>query len=90
MIMAVVVHAANIQDRDGAKIVLVKLKDWFPRLELIWADGGLSRAVDRLDEDVRGLGVGRSSNATSYISLWCCPSDGSSSEPSAGLADTGD
>ena len=40
MIMAVVVHAANIQDRDGAKIVLVKLKDWFPRLELIWADGG--------------------------------------------------
>ena len=60
MIMAVVVHAANIQDRDGAKIVLVKLKDWFPRLELIWADGGYRGpgAVDRLDEDVRGLGVG--------------------------------
>ena len=31
MIMAVVVHAANIQDRDGAKIVLVKLKDWTHR-----------------------------------------------------------
>ena len=38
--MAIVVHAANIQDRDGAKQVLSKLKDRFPRLSLIWADGG--------------------------------------------------
>lgn len=40
MILAVVVHAASIQDRDGAKFVLEKLKGWFPRLKLIWADGG--------------------------------------------------
>lgn len=40
MILAVVVHAAHIQDRDGAKLVLGKLKGWFPRLKLIWADGG--------------------------------------------------
>ena len=38
--MAVVVHAANIQDRDGAKLVLSKLLGSFPRLSLIWADGG--------------------------------------------------
>jgi len=38
--MAVVVHAANIQDRDGAKVVLRKLADRFSRLALIWADGG--------------------------------------------------
>jgi putative transposase len=38
--MAVVVHAANIQDRDGAKLVLAKLKGRFSRLKLIWADGG--------------------------------------------------
>lgn len=35
-----VVHAANIQDRDGAKLVLTRLKGNFPRLVLIWADGG--------------------------------------------------
>ncbi len=35
-----VVHAANIQDRDGAKLVLRKLLGRFPRLCLIWADGG--------------------------------------------------
>jgi len=39
LIMAVVVHAADIQDRDGAKLVLRKLKDRFSRLSLIWADG---------------------------------------------------
>ena len=39
-LMAVVVHAANIQDRDGAKLVLQKLLGCFGRLSLIWADGG--------------------------------------------------
>jgi putative transposase len=40
MVLAVVVHAANIQDRDGAKLVLALLKGRFSRLKLIWADGG--------------------------------------------------
>ena len=40
LLLAVVVHAANIQDRDGAKLVLARLKGNFPRLVLIWADGG--------------------------------------------------
>jgi putative transposase len=34
------VHPANVQDRDGAKLVISKLKGLFPRLHLIWADGG--------------------------------------------------
>lgn len=38
--MAVVVHAANVQDREGAMPVLTLLKDKFPRLKKIWADGG--------------------------------------------------
>ena len=37
--MAIVVHSANIQDRDGAKLVLGKLAGRYPRLQLIWADG---------------------------------------------------
>jgi len=40
--MIVVVHTANIQDRDGAKLVLEQVKDSFPRLKLIWADAGYS------------------------------------------------
>lgn len=34
----VVVHAANIQDRDGAKLVLEQVNGTFSRLQLIWAD----------------------------------------------------
>src|SRR6476661_8468194 len=38
--MRVVVHSAAIQDRDGAGLVLDKIRRCFPWLELIWADGG--------------------------------------------------
>ena len=40
LLVAVAVHPANIQDRDGARLVLSKLGGHFPRLVLIWADGG--------------------------------------------------
>jgi putative transposase len=46
LIIAIVVHAANLQDRDGAKLALAQLngkskgRRLFPRLKLIWADGG--------------------------------------------------
>ena len=40
MILAIVVHPGNIQDRDGAKLVLNKLRGRYRRLKLIWADGG--------------------------------------------------
>ena len=38
LLLMVLVHAANIQDRDGAKLLLVKVKQRFSRLRLIWAD----------------------------------------------------
>ena len=34
------VHAAGLQDRDGAKPALRTLVARFPGLQLIWADGG--------------------------------------------------
>ncbi len=40
LILAVVVHAASVQDRDGARLVLARLAGRFPRLRLLWADGG--------------------------------------------------
>jgi len=39
MILAVKVHEASTQDRDGAKLVLQNLRKGFSRLKLIWADG---------------------------------------------------
>jgi putative transposase len=40
LLLMVVVHAADIQDRDGAKLVLERVRSQCPRLQLIWADGG--------------------------------------------------
>jgi putative transposase len=39
LILAVVVTAASVQDRDGAKQVLGILRHKFSRLRHIWADG---------------------------------------------------
>ncbi len=38
--MALVVHPANIQDRDGGRLVIEQLGNRFGRLRLIFADGG--------------------------------------------------
>jgi putative transposase len=42
LVLAVVVHSAKIQDRDGAKLVLARaqVKGPWPRMERVWADGG--------------------------------------------------
>ena len=53
LVMAVVVHAANIQDPDGAKMVSRKLAGPFSRLALIWADRGYA---GKLIDWVEGFG----------------------------------
>ena len=42
LLLAVVVHPANIQDRDGARSVFAKagLAGTWPRMARVWADGG--------------------------------------------------
>jgi putative transposase len=39
LILAVVVTAASVQDRDGARSVLEVLRHQFARVRLIWVDG---------------------------------------------------
>ena len=38
--LRVIVHSAGIQDRDGAALVLDKIRQRFNWLELVWADSG--------------------------------------------------
>lgn len=38
--LRIIVHSAGIQDRDGAALVLEKIRRRFNWLELVWADGG--------------------------------------------------
>src|ERR1700757_5494540 len=52
LVLLVVVTAANVQDRDGARTVLSVLETQFLRLRVIWADGAYTGS---LAEWVRGL-----------------------------------
>ena len=64
LVLSVIVHSANIQDRDGAKLLLSDAKKKLPRLVIIWADHsykggwGPKRQLRRLDEWV-------------WEELWC-------------------
>ena len=40
LLLDVIVHPADIQDRDGAKLILENAFNEFPSIELVWADGG--------------------------------------------------
>jgi putative transposase len=40
LLLCVVGPAANLHDRDGAKLVLARARAKYPTLRLVWADGG--------------------------------------------------
>lgn len=44
-LLAVVVHAANLPDRQGGKLIFQALQGAFPRLQRIWADQGYTGAL---------------------------------------------
>jgi len=44
MVLVAVVHAANIQDQIGAKLVLVKLAASFRRLKVVFGDSAYGRS----------------------------------------------
>lgn len=44
LVLMVVAHAGNIQEQDGAKLVLQRVQGRHPRLRLIWADAGYNVA----------------------------------------------
>ena len=51
-----VVHAADIQDRDGARLLLETIRHRYSRLKRTWADGGYA---GQLVEWVKSLCPGR-------------------------------
>lgn len=51
----VIVHPANVHDRDGGRLVLEAAAEAFPRLQRIWADQGYAGALRRWAADRLGL-----------------------------------
>ncbi len=72
LILLVVVHAASVQDRDGAKLVFEQVRSLFWRLKLVWADGGYAGKLVGWVESVCGWVleiVKRSDDAKGFVVL---------------------
>lgn len=54
LLLCIVIHTADIQDRDGAPLVLKAIRYRFPWLRHVFADGGY--AGDKLREALKGHG----------------------------------
>ncbi len=71
--VAMVVHPANIQDRDGAPLVMARVGRLYPWLRHVFADGGY--AGEKLKDALAGLGtwtieiVKRSDAAKGFVLL---------------------
>lgn len=58
LIWAVSVHAANVQDRDGAKPLLASLdEEQFPRLQTVFADAGYQGKLEDWTAEELGLAL---------------------------------
>ena len=54
LLIGVIVHSAAIQDRDGAKRLILRIKGRVPRVTLIWGDGGYQGQLVKWVEDETG------------------------------------
>lgn len=57
MLLDIVVHSAGIQDRIGAKALLIRMHKAFPRLSLIWADGGYTGKLIEWTKEMFGWAI---------------------------------
>ena len=72
--MHALVHAANIQDRDGGALVMATLFGLFPFLVKLYADGGYKgpefrRAIKKIQAGVNVEIVKRSDKAEGFVLL---------------------
>jgi transposase len=86
LLVAAVVDEADVQDRDGAPLVLATARDLYPWLRHVFADGGYrgvkrNAALDKLGRWTVAI-VKRSDTATGFVAL---PRAGWSSPPYAWL-----
>jgi putative transposase len=72
LLLVVVIHTAALQDRDGAKLVFSKAQGNFPRLALLWADGGYAGKLIRWTQETCGWAlqiVKRTDNLKGFVLL---------------------
>ena len=83
--MDAIVHAADVQDRDGGVLLMATLFGMYPFLLKLYADAGYQgpKFQQGLARVCRAVNV-RSCGAATPATSSCCPSAGSWSAPSLG------
>ena len=86
--MHAIVHAADVQDRDGGALLIASLFGAFPFLVKLYADGGYQGAEfqSAMNAFWRASTSRSSSDWVTPKASSSCPSAGSSNAPSPGLA----
>lgn len=72
LLLVVVVHSAGLQDRVAAKQVFRRCRQRFPRLRLVWADGGYAGTLSAWVAGVLGWTltiVKRAANTVGFVLL---------------------
>jgi hypothetical protein len=71
----VIVYAASLQDRGGARLVLEKLKSLFAALKVIFADGGYAGKLVQWAEELKAfvLRIIKNKSISATSSLACLP-----------------
>jgi transposase len=88
-LLAVLVTAASVQDRDAGHRLLALLRERFSTITLVWADGGYAGRLVSWATAVLAVPSPSSSATTSWAGSSCFPDGGSWSGRSAGSTDTG-
>jgi transposase len=73
LLLKVVVHAADIQDRAGATLLLEPIKGLFPRLRKLWADQGYSGPIQDWITEHLGCAVEIVRHAPRPRGMWVFP-----------------
>ena len=84
LLIGILVHAANLQDRDGAKILVLRVNDRLPRVKLVWADGGYRGELVQWFQNEVGWTLEMVKRDADLSRSRCCPSGGSWSARSDG------
>ena len=89
LLWSLVVLPADVQDRDGAKVLLERVRGLLPRLRVIWADGAYTALIDWVQKQWGWV-------LTTILRPWgskkaarICPNAGLSSESLGGGAAIG-
>jgi putative transposase len=73
LVLKVVVHMANLQDREGVRLLLEPVKGLFPRLQKVWVDQGYTGTGRKWIEQEMGWEVEVVRHAPRPRGMWVWP-----------------